>query len=348
MKPAISYPIADGGGGRAVPIDQAASGATFTCFGCQKPMVAKQGSKRAWHFAHKPPAQGCADPDRALHETAKALIVQGFNEALEAGAEYLVGFACEDCGRDRSWNIALPARRISVERGVVEGTRSDVVVDRGDKPPLIIEVVVSHDLELATRIRYENSEFPVFVVHPTWDTVAGLARAVIADVVLNVPSMRCPRCQEEQERRQRELSEAQAWAESMVRRLCVGASKSAGTARPSVRPWKYDKFDRELYPQVRRRVFQNAAILLGLGFVQAKEKPWLLLYRLPGGCGVVYANFGSTEEIPIWEDASALIHWRLKGRSEAEEHALAHQVLETCRAAGAEVRVSFYDRHFDQ
>lgn len=311
-------------------------------------MVARQGSQRAWHFAHKPPLRGCDDPDRALHETAKALIVQGFTAALEAGAEYPAGFSCEDCGRDRSWNMALPARTISVERSVVEGTRSDVVVDRGDKPPLIIEVVVSHDLEPATRIRYENSEFPVFAVYPTWDTVAGLARAVIADVVLNVPSMRCSRCQKEEERRQREISEAQEWAESMVRGLRASASKPAGSAGPSVRPWQHDKFDREMYPQVRRRVFQDAAILLGLGFVQAKEKPWLFLYRLPEGCGVVYANFGSTDEVPIWEDTSAFIHWQLKGRSEVEEHALVPLVLATCRAAGAKVRVSFHNRQFDQ
>ena len=311
-------------------------------------MVARQGSKRAWHFAHKPPVQGCADPDRALHETAKALIVQGFTAALEEDTEYRVGFACEHCGRDCSWNVALPARSISVERSVVEGTRSDVVVDRGDKSSLIIEVVVSHDLEPTTKIRYENSEFPVFAVYPTWDTVAGLARAVIADVALNVPSMRCLRCQEEEERRQRELSEAKTWAESMLRGLRASTSKPAESAGPSVRPWQHDKFDREMYPEVRRRVFQNAATLLGLGFVQAKEKPWLFLYRLPGGCGVVFANFGSTEEVPIWADTSALIHWRLKGRSEVEEDALAEQALETCRAAGAEVRVSFYNRHFDQ
>lgn len=348
MKPAISYPIADAGGGRAVAIEEAVSGATFTCFGCQKPMVARQGSKRAWHFAHKPPVQGCADPDGALHETAKALIVHGFTEALKAGAEYRVGFSCEDCGRDRSWNMALPARRISVERSIVEGTRSDVVVDRGDKPPLIIEVVVSHDLEPATRIRYENSGIPIFAVHPTWDTVGGLARAVIADVVLNVQSMRCPWCQEEEERRQRELSEAQEWAESMVRGLRASASEPAGSAGPSVRPWQHDKFGREMYPQVRRRVFQSAAILLDLEFVQAREQPWLFFYRLPENCGVVYANFGSTEEVPIWADTSAFIHWQLKGRSEVEEHALVPLVLATCRAVGAEVRVSFYNRRFDQ
>lgn len=342
VKPAISYPIADGGGGRAVPIEKAVPGALFTCFGCLKPMVARKGSKRAWHFAHKPPVQGCADPDWALHETAKALILQGFTAALEAGGEYRVGFSCEDCGRDSAWNTALPARSISVERSVVEGTRSDVVVDRGAKPALIIEVVVTHDLEPATRIRYENSGLPVFVDYPTWDTVAGRARGVIADAVINIPSMRCPRCEEEEERWQREFSEAQTWAESLVRGLRAGASNPVKSAGPNVRTWQHDKFGRAMFPQVRRRVFRNAAILLGLGFVQAKEKPWLLLYRLPEGCGLIFANFGSSDEVPIWEDTSALIHWQLNGRSEVEEHALVPLVLAICREAGAEVRVSFY------
>ena len=82
-------------------IEQARSGVSYTCFGCQAPMVARQGSQRAWHFAHKPPLRGCDDPDRALHETAKALIVQGFTEAQTQNAEYRVGFACGDCGGER-------------------------------------------------------------------------------------------------------------------------------------------------------------------------------------------------------------------------------------------------------
>ena len=166
-------------------IEEARSGVSYTCFGCQAPMVARQGSQRAWHFAHKPPLSGCDDPDRALHEAAKALIVQGFTEAQNQDAEYCAGFSCQDCGEELSWSIARPATSISAERTVVEGTRSDVVVDR-PKGPLIIEVVVSHDLEPTTRFCYEQSELPVFVVYPEWSTVEGLARAVIADVVINV------------------------------------------------------------------------------------------------------------------------------------------------------------------
>ena len=194
----------------------------------------------------------------------------------------------------------------------------------------------------------EQSELPVFVVYPEWSTVAGLARAVIADVVINVPSMRCPGCQDAEDRRQRELSDAQEWAQSMLRGVHAGAAEPEGSARPNVRRWQYDKFGREMYPRVWRRVLQNAAILQRLGFVQSNEKPWLFRHRLPKGCGVVFANFGSTEEIALWEDPSALVHWQLKERSGAEEHALIQQLLQTCRAAGVEVRVSFYNREFDQ
>lgn len=100
-------------------IEEVGSGESYRCFGCQAPMVAKRGSQRAWHFAHKPPLRGCGDPDRALHETAKALIVQGFAEAQTQDAEYRVGFSCRDCGDDLSWNIARLETRISAERTVV-------------------------------------------------------------------------------------------------------------------------------------------------------------------------------------------------------------------------------------
>ena len=83
-----------------------------------------------------------------------------------------------------------------------------------------------------------------------------------------------------------------------------------------------------------------------LGFVQAKQKPWLFLFRLPGG--VFFANFGSTEEVAIWEDPAAFIHWKLDRHSEDMESALVEGVLARCQRAGAHVRVSFYNRMFDQ
>ena len=235
-----------------------------------------------------------------------------------------------------------------MEQVLVEGARSDVVVDRGPKRPLIIEVVVTHDIEPTTRQRYEASGLPVLVVHPEWDTVAELAHALIADAAINVPSMLCHECQQTKARRRKELSEAEKWAQSMLRGLRATASEPTGSAPRSIRPWQRDKFGREMYSHIRRAVHRNAIILRRMGFIQSKKKPWLLMFRLPERCGVVYANFGSTEEVAIWEDPSALIHWQLIGRSDAEEQALARRLLQECRRAGAEVRVSFYNQHLDQ
>ena len=88
-----------------------------------------------------------------------------------------------------------------------------------------------------------------------------------------------------------------------------------GTADPQLRLWQSDKFGRELHPHVRKAVHQNARRLRRLGFSQSKRKPWLLMFQLPERRGVVFANFGSTEEVPKWEDTSALIHWRHNHRS---------------------------------
>ena len=159
-----------------------------------------------------------------------------------------------------------------------------------------MEVVVTHEIEPATRQRYEASGLPVFVVYPEWSTVTELAHAVLASDAINVPRL-CAACREADERRQQELSEADEWAQSMLRTL-----EPTGSSTPSIRPWSRDKFGRPMYPHVRRSVQQNAVILRRMGFVQSETKPWLFLLRLPDRAGVVYANFGSTEEVAIWED----------------------------------------------
>ena len=84
-----------------------------------------------------------------------------------------------------------------------------------------------------------------------------------------------------------------------------------------------------------------------LGFIQTKNKPWLFRLRLTD-VGVIFANFGSTEEVPIWEDTAALIHWNLENQPAEMESAIVRRVLDKCRTEGAEVRVSFYNGHFDR
>ena len=95
-------------------------------------MVVKKGGIRQWHFAHKPPYEQC-DSDRALHKIAVAVIMQGFTDAQERQGEYRLGCFCEHCGKEVDRNVAVPDAKVEMERAIVQGTRSDLVVS----PPQI-------------------------------------------------------------------------------------------------------------------------------------------------------------------------------------------------------------------
>ena len=307
-------------------------------------MVARQGARRRWHFAHKPPYERCADSDKALHNTAMAMIIRGFSDALDRQSEYRLGCLCKECGRTVSQNVAVPGAKVETERSIVAGTRSDLVLGRPGRGPVVIEVVVTHDLEPEAHGSYTESGIPVLKVRPTWDTLAELEFAVITEDTLNVPPVQCTACKNADELRRREAEKIQGRVDSMLKRM--NQRQQAAPAKPRFRPWTHDKFGRPMFPNIREKVYTNAIILAELGFVQAERKPWLFFSQLPGG--VVFANFGSTEEVAIWENPAALIHWKLDRYSVELESTVVEGVLARCRAAGAEVRVSFYDRRLDQ
>ena len=339
----ILYPLARAQNGEPVHIGEAIKGRPYECFGCSAPMVARQGAKRQWHFAHKPPFERCADPDKALHDSATAVIIRGFRDARDRQRDYRLGCPCGECGKPASRNVAVPGAVIEAERSVVAGTRSDLVIGQPDRGPVVIEVVVTHDLEPEAHEAYKESDIPVLKVRPTWDTLFQLESEVITDDTLNVPRVRCSACRNAEKRHRREKERIRRRADSILRRM--NERRPADPGSLPFRPWTHDKFGRPMFPDIRRRVFVNALIFTELGFVQAQKSPWVFVFRLSGG--VVFANFGSTEEIAIWEDTSALVHWNLDGLGEEMESELVRGVLGRCRAAGAEVRVSFYNSMFD-
>ena len=167
-----------------------------------------------------------------------------------------------------------------------------------------------------------------------------LAHTIVADDTINIDPTRCSGCQQMIERKKREHDKALSWGPKDAART---DDIPCGNRRASSSAMAARQVRQEMYPHVLQAVRQNALRLLQLGFVQSSRKPWLLMFRLPERHGVVFANFGSTEEVPIWTDHSALIHWKLHNCSDAEEETLVRLLLRRCRAAGAEVRVSFYD-----
>ena len=343
-KTKIRYPYALDVAGQVVNIYDAPKGQPYQCLACGAPMLVKRGDIRQPHFAHKHSIP-CTDPDTALHKVAQALIIQSIDNARNNHEEYRLGYPCPGCGEEVSYNIAPAVTHVEPEESVVEGTRSDIVLYRDGRNAIIMEVVVTHDLEPDTRQRYIESGLPVFLIQPAWDSLDELNLSVIADTTLNLTVSPCHSCIAEAEQKRQQEEKIRKRTSLLLNRM--EHRKLSDPSRLPFRPWTHDKYDCPIFHTTRRLVYANAIILAELGFIQTKNKPWLFRLRLTD-VGVIFANFGSTEEVPIWEDTAALIHWNLENQPAEMESAIVRRVLDKCRTEGAEVRVSFYNGHFDR
>lgn len=315
MGTGLQYPVAYVQPYEAVDIKDARRGRPHFCFGCHREMVIKRGRINRWHFAHKAGFVQC-EKDNTLHEAAKAFICQSFRCAVATGAEYHVGYPCESCNKTPiSVNVAVEGANIASERTVVEGTRSDLVVFQSDgSPRVIIEIVVTHDLESDTKQRYEAANYPVVTVKPSWDTFPDLRQAAVGSRILNVKNEYrcCGDCREAQQkkraaprRRQQKKRAVRAWASEtqprkmhrehqvawgLARSLVEGIRPQAGRIPPltSITPLKRHTPD---------QVMATAQKLAGLGFQQQTPRPTLFLYQ--AGRVEIYADLDSAGGVPL-------------------------------------------------
>ena len=198
----IQYPFAIDGEGRLRHIDQV-SPFPYSCLSCEEPMIAKRGKVKAHHFAHK--ATQC-DPDRALHDTAQALIMNAYNEAKERSERYYTHFLCPRCKRNAKFNLVRPGRLIRKEAGdKVKGTRPDLaLIEANGQNAGLIEIVVTHDLEEGTQAAYEQLELTVFKTRPSWETLLTYQDEVAVDPdSLNLPL--CRECRDATEAMRQEV-----------------------------------------------------------------------------------------------------------------------------------------------
>ena len=215
-----------------------------------------------------------------------------------------------DEGGTSSGDIGIAPQIIEAkqEKSIIAGVRSDIVVYRKEKDPIAIEIVVTHDLESATENLYKDSSVPVFLVHPEWEQLDRFNIAVIANKTINIEDDMCSQCVD----RYKEIEKRQIYVSNTVSSLLQPMSdRTPWTSnRLPFTPWEKDKFDNPMYFNVRKQVFTNALALTELGFIQTRTKAYLFKFELPNK-GLVFANFGSTEEVLIWENPAALIHWNL-------------------------------------
>ena len=303
------------------------------CFGCNQEMVPRQGNIRQHHFAHKQPFTQCAS-DQALHENAKANICHGLLKALESGHEYHLKYPCQKCRENLGNNIAIPGTGIASERTVIKGTRSDLVVFKEDTTPkVIIEIVVSHDLEQQTKEKYEDAGIPVVKIAPTWEKVSELTETAIGYEGLNVPNP-CNACrrkeaeekqkaQEEQAKKKQKAQEEQAKKKQKAqeeqarqrreqekhRKVTTIAKAEAAKLLNNMKPRPgkidrptpitHDQFRSPLKSLTRQTLNHHANKLLWLGFKQQISRPTLFIFN--AGNRQIYADLDSTKIMRIWK-----------------------------------------------
>ena len=189
--PTIQFPYAVDDNDRLWHIDDVPVDAdlSFRCI-CDEKMAprALKSVKVSRHFYHI--GEPCPSEYR-LHEIAKRFIQEGIN----AGS-YRLGVRCSTPSCEGIlWTKQKDSQAVC-ELSLIPNTRSDIVIFKLEEPSIIIEIVVTHDLEDTTHEKYMKSSYPVFVVHPTLEGLRELKHEAVASFLLGDQRGSCPNCVE--------------------------------------------------------------------------------------------------------------------------------------------------------
>ena len=135
--------------------------APFTCPGCADVLVPHLGRVRARHFAHRP-GSTCplTSPETALHQNAKERLAWLFGEAFAGRRRVVLSTRCTTCRRPAPVDVAAAGDGAVLE-GLVGTRRADVLVTRGGRPALAVEVRVAHAIEPAKEEALASLGVPV-------------------------------------------------------------------------------------------------------------------------------------------------------------------------------------------
>lgn len=270
----IKFPYAEVSG-RVIHVDDAEKGQEFVCVSCRQEMSLVNGDVRVRHFRHKADAEDC-DPDCTLHKTAQALVAQGFKDAIEAEQEYMLTYLCNGCEKTAMHNAALPGATIKCEdESLIPEARPDLVIRDSDDYPIILEIVVTHDLEDETRSRYEESGIPVLSrKFKSPDDLKGLESTFAVhntdasdDFLLNTEGL-CAECiAADNDREEKRFENGKRFVDRAIELL----ERGPGT-RPKFKKWScrgLDSYDEKIWEEAKK--------LVALGFHQVEEE----VFKLP-------------------------------------------------------------------
>lgn len=159
----VEYPVAANSDGRVIPVSIAKKKVDYTCLGCDRRMIPRQGRIVDWHFAHFRGGD-CSSEETALHKTAKRLIKERFEAAKFAKVPFLVHTRCDSCRRSVAVDLTEAADFAVEEAPASPRLRPDVLFFSGAKPRFAAEVWVMSATTDAAKREYENLGLFAFVV----------------------------------------------------------------------------------------------------------------------------------------------------------------------------------------
>ncbi len=166
----------------------------FACPSCGDEVVARLGRVRAAHFAHRP-GSACplTSPESALHHNAKERLLRLCGEAFEGARRVRVGARCPGCRRPAPLDLG-EAGDAAREEGAVGPLRADVLVTRGGRPALALEVRVAHAVSPAKEEALCSLGVPAVEIdaHARWERQDGVVTVIEVARSLGFPP--CPAC----------------------------------------------------------------------------------------------------------------------------------------------------------
>ena len=117
----------------------------------------------------------------SLHNAAQSAIAQGIRTARATKRPYRIGRPCKDCGRIDQWDAIYGLVDVRCEYPVVPGTRADIVLEYENAPQVVIEVVVTNDLNSEKRQVYRDAGILCLRVFPTAEGLDRMLTEVTVD-----------------------------------------------------------------------------------------------------------------------------------------------------------------------
>jgi hypothetical protein len=168
--------------------------APFRCMACGETLVAKLGSARAHHFAHRPgSACSLTRPETALHLNAKQRLLTLCEEAFSGRRRVFAGARCPGCRREVPLDLADFGDAAAPE-APFGALRFDVLLTRCGIPALAFEVRVTHALEAAKEAALGRAGIPALEIdaREVWEEERG--GSVVLRVARTLGVAPCPAC----------------------------------------------------------------------------------------------------------------------------------------------------------